>query len=125
MLFRSVSAHRIERLAHQLADLRPAMAIVGGAALGHTNALFTALAVNALNALLGNIGEPGGIYFTPQMTTAGGAGKADAAAAGSLDKLAGAILSGSMLVLHEEVIDRLKLLGEANGRRHAPRKRSK
>jgi len=91
-----VSAHRIERLAHQLAELRPAMAIVGGAALGHTNALFTALAVNALNALLGNIGEPGGIYFTPQMTTAGGAGKADAAAAGSLDKLAGAILSGSM-----------------------------
>ncbi|HWW86350.1 MAG TPA: molybdopterin dinucleotide binding domain-containing protein, partial [Vicinamibacterales bacterium] len=30
--------------------------------------LFHALAVNALNALVGNVGEPGGIFFTPQLT---------------------------------------------------------
>jgi hypothetical protein len=43
-----------------------AVAIVGGAPLGHTNALFTAFAVNALNALLGSVGKPGGILFSPQ-----------------------------------------------------------
>jgi anaerobic selenocysteine-containing dehydrogenase len=60
-----VAANRIERLGHRLAELQPAVAFVGGAPLAHTNGLFTALAVNALNALLGNIGQPGGIYFTP------------------------------------------------------------
>jgi len=90
-----VSAHRIERLAHQLAELRPAMAIVGGAALGHTNALFTALAVNALNSLLGNIGEPGGIHFTPQMAAAGKPAESSTAGNLSIDKLASALLAGS------------------------------
>jgi anaerobic selenocysteine-containing dehydrogenase len=60
-----VAAKRIERIARTFADMRPAVAIVGGAPLAHTNGLFTALAVNALNALSGNVGEPGGLYFTP------------------------------------------------------------
>jgi anaerobic selenocysteine-containing dehydrogenase len=60
-----VAAKRIERLAHSLAELQPAIAFVGGAPLAHTNGLFTALAVNALNALLGNVGQPGGLFFTP------------------------------------------------------------
>jgi anaerobic selenocysteine-containing dehydrogenase len=37
--------------------------MVGGAPLAHTNGLFTALAVNALNALLGTVDQPGGMYF--------------------------------------------------------------
>ena len=35
----------------------PAVAIIGGAPLAHTNGLFHALAVNALNALLGSVGS--------------------------------------------------------------------
>ena len=62
-----VPARRIEELAHEFADRQPAVAIVGGTPLGHTNGLFTALAVNALNALVGTVEQPGGIFFTPQI----------------------------------------------------------
>ena len=61
-----VSAKRVDRLARELVEFHPAVAIVGGAPLAQTNGLFTALAVNALNALLGSVGEPGGVFFTPQ-----------------------------------------------------------
>jgi anaerobic selenocysteine-containing dehydrogenase len=60
-----VSAKRVERLAHELVELGPAVAMIGGAPLAHTNGLFHALAVNALNGLLGSVGQPGGIFFTP------------------------------------------------------------
>jgi anaerobic selenocysteine-containing dehydrogenase len=59
----SVPAKRIDRLARELAQFAPAVAIVGGAPLAHTNGLFTALAVNALNALLGTVAQPGGMFF--------------------------------------------------------------
>jgi anaerobic selenocysteine-containing dehydrogenase len=57
-----VDARRIDRLARELADSRPAVAIVGGPPLAHTNGLFTALAVNELNRVLGNVAT-----FTPQV----------------------------------------------------------
>ena len=44
---------------------RPSQSI-GGAPLAHTNGMFQALAVNALNALVGNVGQAGGIFFTPR-----------------------------------------------------------
>jgi anaerobic selenocysteine-containing dehydrogenase len=62
-----VTASRVERLATEFANRRPALAIIGGGPLAHTNGLFSAVAVNALNALVGNIGESGGIAFTPQL----------------------------------------------------------
>ena len=65
-----VAAARIERLAREFAERSPALAIVGGAPLAQTNGLFTALAVNALNALAGSVGQPGGIFFTPRADTA-------------------------------------------------------
>ena len=65
-----VPAKRVERLARELADLKPAVAIVGGAPLAQTNGLFTALAVNALNALLGSVDQPGGVSFMPSDSTA-------------------------------------------------------
>ena len=83
-----VSAARIEQHARRLVELSPSVAIVGGPALAHTNGLFTALAVNALNALLGSVEQPGGMYFTPRLNIAGG-GQA-AAPAPTLDKLADA-----------------------------------
>jgi anaerobic selenocysteine-containing dehydrogenase len=60
-----VAARRVERLARELVELQPAVVLIGGAPLAHTNGLFHALAVNALNGLLGNVGQPGGIFFTP------------------------------------------------------------
>ena len=60
-----VTAKRVERIAKEMAARKPAVAIVGGPALAHTNAMFTAHAVNALNDALGAIGQPGGLFFTP------------------------------------------------------------
>ena len=51
-----VSAARIERLAREFASYGPAVAVIGGAPLAHTNGLAQALAVNALNALVGSVG---------------------------------------------------------------------
>src|SRR5882672_4872292 len=55
-----VAAKRVERLAREIAEHGPAVAITGGPPLAQTNGLFTALAVNALNELLGAVGQPGG-----------------------------------------------------------------
>ena len=60
-----VAAKRVERLARELVDFAPAVAVAGGPTLAHTNGLFHALAVNALTELLGAVGQPGGIFFTP------------------------------------------------------------
>jgi anaerobic selenocysteine-containing dehydrogenase len=60
-----VAAKKIERIARSLVELQPAVAFIGGAPLAQTNGLFSALAVNALNALLGGVGQPGGVFFTP------------------------------------------------------------
>jgi anaerobic selenocysteine-containing dehydrogenase len=97
-----VPAHRVEELAQQFASHTPAVAIAGGPALAHTNGLFTAVAVNALNALAGSVGKPGGLFFTPQVP---GTGRTDAGRASSesdapnasvrtVDKLAAGIASG-------------------------------
>ncbi|HET9179056.1 MAG TPA: molybdopterin-dependent oxidoreductase [Terriglobia bacterium] len=61
-----VEAARIERLARELAAHPPAVVLIGGAPLAQTNGLASALAANALNALLGSVGKPGGVFFTPQ-----------------------------------------------------------
>jgi anaerobic selenocysteine-containing dehydrogenase len=61
-----VKAERIERLAREFAENSPAIAIIGGTPLAHTNGMSSALAVNALNALSGSMGKPGGVSFMPQ-----------------------------------------------------------
>jgi anaerobic selenocysteine-containing dehydrogenase len=61
-----VPPETITRLAREMAGRPPAVAMVGGAPLAQTNGLFTALAVNALNAVLGSVGKPGGVQFTPK-----------------------------------------------------------
>jgi anaerobic selenocysteine-containing dehydrogenase len=80
-----VPAERIERLAREIALRTPSMAVVAGAPLAQTNGLATALAVNALNALLGAVERPGGINFMPQLEPAPDTGR--------LDTLAGEILA--------------------------------
>ena len=50
-----VPAARIERLAKEFAEQRPGVAFAAGAAVAQTNGLFNALAVNALQALVGEV----------------------------------------------------------------------
>ena len=90
-----VAAKRVERLAHELVEFKPAVAMIGGAPLAHTHGLFQALAVNALNALLGNVGEPGGLFFTPAP------GQAPAARPQSAGREAFDHLSAKVLLIDE------------------------
>jgi anaerobic selenocysteine-containing dehydrogenase len=94
-----VAASRVQRLARELAEISPSVALIGGSPLAHTNALFNALAVNALNALLGTVERPGGVFFTPQINLAaaakGLAGRATAAP--SLARFTAGIADGSAI----------------------------
>ncbi|MEQ1575204.1 MAG: molybdopterin-dependent oxidoreductase [Vicinamibacterales bacterium] len=90
-----VPAPRIERLARAFAGQTPSVAVIGGAPLAHTNGLFNALAVNALSALVGSVGQPGGLHFTPQpppLSMSPGAA-ARATASPSIEKLAADLLT--------------------------------
>jgi anaerobic selenocysteine-containing dehydrogenase len=91
-----VKAERIERLAREFAEHMPAIAIIGGAPLAHTNGMFSALAVNALNALAGSvsfmpqpkISLPSGASFTKFTKFIGG-------------QLAGPESPAKVLLVHE------------------------
>jgi anaerobic selenocysteine-containing dehydrogenase len=61
-----VPADKIQRIARELAANAPAVAIVGGAPLAHTNGLFQARAVNELNRAAKALNQPGGMWFIPQ-----------------------------------------------------------
>src|SRR6478736_4411450 len=58
-----VRAATIERLAREFAANKPAMAIIGGAPLAHSNGMFHAHAVNTLNRVAGSVSQPGGVSF--------------------------------------------------------------
>jgi anaerobic selenocysteine-containing dehydrogenase len=92
-----VAAARVERLARQFGDTRPAVAMVAGPPLAHSNALFTALAVNALNALVGAVEQPGGLFFTPQIDLPAGMKNSGpvASPAPTLERFAAEGLSGA------------------------------
>jgi menaquinone reductase, molybdopterin-binding-like subunit len=59
-----VSAAVIKRLAHELTQSGSAVAMIGGPPLAHTNGLFNALAVNALESL---VDKTSLLSFTPQV----------------------------------------------------------
>jgi anaerobic selenocysteine-containing dehydrogenase len=63
-----VRAAVVERLAREFSEHRPAVAIIGGAPLAHTNGLFNAVAVNTLNRMAGAVDQPGGLSFVAQPT---------------------------------------------------------
>ena len=81
---------RIERVAHEFAAHRPAVAVAGGSAAGHSNSLPALVAINALNALVGSYGVPGGVWFAPGES---------APAAPTLASSAGQALLGSARVV--------------------------
>jgi anaerobic selenocysteine-containing dehydrogenase len=71
-----VPAATIARLAREAANARPGAALIGGAPLAQTNGLFQALAVNALQGLLGAPGngdQPSPLDFTPTRSRTGAA----------------------------------------------------
>jgi len=63
-----VPAATATRIAHEIATTSPALAVAGGTAVSQTNGRFTAVAVNGLNLLLGSVGKPGGVAFSPTVT---------------------------------------------------------
>ena len=97
-----VKKERIERLAHEFGTHGPAVALIGGAPLAMSNGMFHALAVNALNALVGSVGQPGGLNFTPRTSFA-----AALTSPGRIDKFAADILGG-------QSVPKVLLLNDAN-----------
>jgi anaerobic selenocysteine-containing dehydrogenase len=91
-----VSAGVIKRLAHELTRSGSAAAMIGGAPLAHTNGLFNALAVNALESLVDTGRDQGQILgFTPALQPAIPA----QASLASLSAFAQSALSGQPQVL--------------------------
>jgi len=70
-----VKAERVQRLAFEMLQNAPAVALIAGAPLAHSNGMFQGLAVNLLNAVIGSVGQPGGIQFMPQVNAPAVAGK--------------------------------------------------
>ncbi len=97
-----VKPERLERLAREFASNGPAVALIGGAPLAVSNGMFHALAVNALNALVGSVGQPGGVNFTPRSALS-----ADVPASSRIDKFAADILGGA-------IAPKVLLLNDAN-----------
>jgi len=62
-----VKEEDLHRLATMFARASRKVAIPGGAALGHTNGFQAAQAILALNALVDNLGKPGGVFFAPDL----------------------------------------------------------
>jgi anaerobic selenocysteine-containing dehydrogenase len=62
-----ISESELRRLARLFADAPRKLAIPGGLALGGTNGLAAAEAILALNILVNNLGQPGGLFFTPDL----------------------------------------------------------
>jgi anaerobic selenocysteine-containing dehydrogenase len=61
-----VPVAKIERLAREFAAHGPSVAIIGGAALAHSNGMFHAQAVNTLNRAANALNQPGGLSFVAQ-----------------------------------------------------------
>jgi anaerobic selenocysteine-containing dehydrogenase len=58
-----VPSAKILELGRELGNTRPSVALCDQGAIDHTNGTFTIMAVNAVNALLGNYESDGGFYF--------------------------------------------------------------
>ena len=89
-----VAAGRVERLAREFAERAPSLAVIGGSPLAQTNGLFNAVAVNALNTLVGSVEQPGGLFFTPRVDVAAAAKLPAAAGGEGLRDLTAGLRSG-------------------------------
>jgi menaquinone reductase, molybdopterin-binding-like subunit len=90
-----VAPETITRIARELASADSSVAIIGGAPLAHTNGLFNGVAVNALNQLLGSVGRPGGLFFSPGVSNLGASEKVLATESTSIRSFAEQVLSAT------------------------------
>jgi anaerobic selenocysteine-containing dehydrogenase len=65
-----VPAKKIIEIARDFAETQPALAISGKEASASTNGLYTSWAIYCLNALKGNLEQPGGLLFPKEMGSA-------------------------------------------------------
>lgn len=63
--YSEVPVEKIQAVARRFASTRPSLALGGDSAAAQTNGVTAMMAVNALNALVGIIGKPGGLFFDP------------------------------------------------------------
>ena len=61
-----VSVEHIEQLAHALAKTKPSLVATAGDMSRASNGLATAMAMHGLNALLGAVSRPGGVFPSPR-----------------------------------------------------------
>jgi anaerobic selenocysteine-containing dehydrogenase len=66
-----IGTEQIQRLAREFGSSKAALAIAGGAVTAGTNGVASAVAVNALNILAGNLGQAGGIILNSERAFAG------------------------------------------------------
>ena len=97
-----VSAEKILRLAREFGTSTASLAIAGGATAAGTKAVASVVAVNALNHLAGNLGQPGGILFNSEQAFSATPGSNQAGLQGMLD-LVEAMEAGDVdvLLLHD------------------------
>ncbi|MFB3124170.1 MAG: molybdopterin-dependent oxidoreductase [Woeseiaceae bacterium] len=93
-----ISEDNIRQLAREFGTSKAALAIAGGATTAGTNAVASAVAVNALNHLAGNLGQPGGIIFNSDQAFSATPGTRQAGMQGILD-LVEAMEAGEVDVL--------------------------
>jgi len=93
-----ISEDNIRQLAREFGTSKAALAIAGGATTAGTNAVASAVAVNALNHLAGNLGQPGGIIFNSEQAFSATPGTRQAGMQGILD-LVEAMEAGEVDVL--------------------------
>ncbi|MCH9005494.1 MAG: molybdopterin-dependent oxidoreductase [Proteobacteria bacterium] len=97
-----VPADTIARLAGEFSASKTSLAIAGGATAAGTNAVASVVAVNALNYLVGNLGQRGGVIFNSDPACSATAGSRQAGLQGMLD-LVEAMEAGDVdvLLLHD------------------------
>jgi anaerobic selenocysteine-containing dehydrogenase len=62
-----VSEEKITRIAHEFGNARPAIAMGDRGVSRYPNGLYTRWSIHCLNALVGNIDQPGGILTPPEI----------------------------------------------------------
>jgi anaerobic selenocysteine-containing dehydrogenase len=94
-----VAADRIRQLARDLASHGPSVVLAGGPAGAGTNGTETLAATLALNVLLTNLGQPGGVYFNPPSPIQDLSNTAQPSSFSTWQQLAGRIRAGEFQVV--------------------------
>lgn len=94
-----VSSERIIEIAKEFAHNRPALAIGGGSAGAHTNGLFNLNAIYALNYLVANLNQPGGVTFNPSPAIEGSPVAPQVSSFTEFQNLAGQMSGGQVKAL--------------------------